>query len=205
MPSYVKGKNASRPASAGYRYYPAVGEKVKALISKNQVNKFTLSCVLSVLPSFNVAPRTVLDSLKLITAGYLYGRVSSRRELIHPELHLERIAHILYTSGAHSNDETIQAIRKINPSFHYPPAHGISFQEFIHSFPTANLEKNAHKSALFRIERQMCYLGPQEQKEIEHLVDSFYRHHVARVQEIAHQLYAEKAPSVLEKRVREAA
>src|SRR3989344_6026901 len=94
----ITGREPSE--SKSYRCYPDIGEGVKRLINKNNINPLVLSCVLSILPSFQMTPRSVLDSLKLITRGYLFGRVSSERELIHSQLHLERASHIMYTCGA---------------------------------------------------------------------------------------------------------
>ncbi len=176
-------------ASSNHNYhrYPEIGESIGDLIRKNKINRLTLSCVLSVLPPFEIAPRTVLDSLKLVTAGYLFGRVSNERQMIHPQLHLERIAHILYISGANEENEIIKSIRKITESFSYPPINGISYNEFIGSFDVAKY-KNGCRSRVYQVERRMGYLNEKRRQMVERFVEVQYNQQVVETRERARQL-----------------
>src|SRR3989338_4627590 len=188
MRSPTNGKVIS-PASSNHNYhrYPEIGKSIGDLIHKNKINRLTLSCALSVLPSFEVAPRTVLDSLKLITAGYIFGKISSDRQMIHPQLHLERIANIIYTLGVNEEDGIIASIREITESFSYPPINGISYNEFISSFDSAKY-KNGCRSKVYQLERRMGYLNERRRQMVERFVEIQYTQQVAEIQKSARRL-----------------
>ena len=128
-----------------------IGILVRTALLKNKVKHVHLAQVLHNHHDFKIKKDAFCTELTYLIEGNLYGRGKhNARDSSYQQMHLLRLAHILYTGGIKEDHEVIQALRSINPQFKYPPENGISYDILLKIFPPKSSQEERDRWNLCR-------------------------------------------------------